>query len=51
MAGSKRAKAEGKDLGREKTIKDEIVAQWRQENSASIKAKAEQFGISTASVK
>lgn len=51
IAGIKRAKAEGKALGREKTINDEDVALWRQENSASIKATAEQFDISTASVK
>lgn len=51
MAGIKRAKAEGKALGREKVIIDEDVAQWRQENSASIKATAEHFDISPASVK
>ena len=51
MAGISRAKAEGKALGREKIIIDEDVAQWRQENSASIKATAEHFDISPASVK
>lgn len=51
IAGIKRAKAEGKALGREKTINDEDVAQWRQDNSASIKATAEHFDISPASVK
>ncbi len=51
MAGIKRAKAKGKALGREKVIIDEDVAQWRQENSASIKATAEHFDISPASVK
>ncbi|PMR71366.1 recombinase family protein [Halomonas heilongjiangensis] len=51
MAGIKRAKTEGKALGREKIIIDEDVAQWRQENSASIKATAEHFNISPASVK
>ncbi|MFD2190015.1 recombinase family protein [Pistricoccus aurantiacus] len=51
MAGIARAKAEGKALGRAKTFKDEDVAQWRQENSASIKATAEHFDISPASVK
>lgn len=51
LAGIKRAKAEGKALGREKVIIDEDVAQWRQENSASIKATAEHFDISLASVK
>ncbi|SFT68228.1 recombinase family protein [Halomonas saccharevitans] len=51
MAGIKRAKAEGKALGREKVIIDEDVAHWRQENSASIRATAEHFDISPASVK
>lgn len=51
MAGIERARAEGKNLGREKVIDDEEVRQWRQANSASIKATAEHFGISTASVK
>ncbi|MFN4030002.1 MAG: recombinase family protein [Acidovorax temperans] len=51
MAGIERARAEGKNLGREKVINDEEVRQWRQANSASIKATAKHFGISTASVK
>lgn len=51
MAGIQRAKAEGKNLGREKVINDLEVARWRQENSASISATAEHFGISPASVK
>lgn len=51
MAGIERARAEGKNLGREKVINDAAVAQWRHENSASIKATAEHFGISPASVK
>lgn len=51
MAGIARAKAEGKALGREKTIDDRAVAQWRKENAASIQATATQFGISPASVK
>ena len=51
MAGIARAKAEGKALGREKTIDDASVAQWRRENGASIQATAAQFGISPASVK
>ena len=50
MAGIERARAEGKNLGREKVINDDEVRQWRQANSASIKATAEHFGISTASV-
>lgn len=51
MAGIERAKAAGKALGREKVIDDAVVAQWRRENNASIKAAAENFGISVASVK
>ncbi|MCK9988845.1 MAG: putative DNA-invertase from lambdoid prophage Rac [Azoarcus sp.] len=51
MAGIERTRAEGRNLGREKVIDDAAVARWRQENEASIKATAEHFGISTASVK
>lgn len=51
MSGIKRAKAEGKALGRAKVINDRDVAQWREINAASIKATAEYFNISTASVK
>jgi len=51
LAGLERARAEGKNLGREKTIDDHAVAQWRENNQASIKATAEHFGISIASVK
>lgn len=51
MAGIERAKAEGRALGRAKTIDDSTVATWRSENAASIKDTAEHFGISTASVK
>lgn len=51
MAGIERAKAEGKAMGRVKTILDAEVAEWRMQNSASIAATAEHFGISTASVK
>lgn len=51
MVGIERARAEGKNLGREKMIDDAAVAQWRYDNSASIKAAADHFGISTASVK
>lgn len=43
--------SDGKALGREKTIDDIAVAIWRKENSASIQATAEHFGISPASVK
>ena len=38
MAGIERARAEGKNLGRAKVINDAEVRQWRQANSASIKA-------------
>jgi putative DNA-invertase from lambdoid prophage Rac len=51
LAGLERARAEGKNLGREKTIDDNAVAQWREDNQASIKATAEHFDISIASVK
>lgn len=51
MAGLERARAEGKHLGRKKTVDDSAVAAWRTENSASIKATAEHFKISVASVK
>lgn len=51
MAGIARAKAEGKALGRAKTIPDAEVAAWRAEHAASIASTAEHFGISTASVK
>ena len=51
LAGINRAKAEGKALGREKTIDDNQVAQWRVDNNASIAQTANYFGISLASVK
>lgn len=51
MAGIERARSEGMNLGREKVIDDNTVAKWRHDNTASIKATAEHFGISTASVK
>lgn len=51
MAGIERARADGRNLGRVKTIDDAEVAAWRRENSASIKQTAERFGISIASVK
>lgn len=51
MAGIERARAEGKTMGREKVIDDVEVVRWRQEHSASIKATANHFDISTASVK
>ncbi len=51
LAGLDRARAEGKALGRTKTIDDSEVAQWRSINSASIAQTAVHFGISVASVK
>lgn len=51
MAGIRRAKAEGKNLGRDKVINDVQVSRWREENNASISATAEHFRISPASVK
>ena len=51
MAGIEKAKADGKAMGRVKTIQDADVAIWRREHSASIAQTAEHFGISTASVK
>ncbi|TDR05953.1 recombinase family protein [Marinomonas communis] len=51
MAGIERARAEGRNLGKEKVIDDEAVASWRASNQASIKTTADHFGISTTSVK
>jgi putative DNA-invertase from lambdoid prophage Rac len=51
MAGIERAKAEGKALGRSKSIDDMAVVGWRRDNGVSIKATAAHFGISAASVK
>lgn len=51
LAGLERARAEGVNLGRKKTINDAAVLSWRTENRASIKATAEHFDISVASVK
>lgn len=51
MAGLERARAEGKNLGRERSLDYAQVAQWRDENSASIKATAAHFGTSIATVK
>lgn len=51
MAGIERARAEGKCLGRTKSIDDAEVKAWRHENSASIRETADHFAISPASVK
>ena len=51
MAGIQKARAEGRNLGRPASIDKKAVAEWRRLNNASIKATAEHFGISPASVK
>lgn len=53
MAGLQRARAEGRNLGRKKMIDDAAVVAWRESHTpkASIKATAEHFQISVASVK
>lgn len=51
LAGIKRARAEGKNLGKIKTIDDNQVAKWREANNASIAQTAKHFGISLSSVK
>lgn len=51
LAGIKRARAEGKNLGKVKTIDDTQVAQWRADNNASIAETSKHFGISLSSVK
>ena len=51
MAGIERARAEGKNLGREKVIDDAAVASWRMANNASIRQTADHFSIAPASVK
>lgn len=51
LAGIKRARAEGKNLGKVKTIDDSNVAKWRTDNNASIADTAKHFSISLASVK
>ncbi len=51
MAGIRRARAEGKNLGRIKTIDDSHVTKWRADNNASIAETAKHFNISLSSVK
>lgn len=51
LAGIKRARAEGKNLGKIKTIDDSQVAKWRKANNESIAQTAKHFGISLSSVK
>lgn len=51
LAGINRARLEGKNLGKVKTIDDKEVAKWRADNNASIKQTSVNFGISLSSVK
>lgn len=51
LAGLERARADGKPLGRRKTVDDCAVSNWRRDNSSSISETARHFGISMASVK
>jgi DNA invertase Pin-like site-specific DNA recombinase len=51
MAGIEAAKAQGKALGRKRTIDQGEVVAWRKENNASIAETAAFFYISAASVK
>ncbi len=50
MAGIFRARAEGKHLGRTKSIDEQEVLNWRRDHQASIRKTAQHFNISTASV-
>ena len=50
MAGISRARAEGKHLGRTKTIDEQEVLSWRREHQATIRETAQHFNISTASI-
>jgi putative DNA-invertase from lambdoid prophage Rac len=50
LAGILRARAEGKHLGRTKTINEQEVLTWRTAHHATIRETANHFGISTASV-
>lgn len=51
MAGINKAKAEGRKLGAPKQHDDMAIASWRKENSASIAATADHWGVSLATVK
>lgn len=51
LAGIKRAKAEGKHMGRPKTVDMQAIAKWKADNQASIKTTAEFFGVGTTTVK
>ena len=49
--GPERAKAEGKALGRPRKADMAAVAQWREDNGASISETATEFGIGATTVK
>jgi DNA invertase Pin-like site-specific DNA recombinase len=51
LAGINRARLEGKNLGKVKTIDDKEVSKWRADNNASIKQTSVHFSISLSSVK
>ncbi|WP_028453232.1 recombinase family protein [Chitinilyticum aquatile] len=51
MAGIERAKAAGKAMGRPAKVDAAELVTWKQENKASIKQTAVQFGVSEATVK
>lgn len=51
MAGIRRAKSEGKAIGRKKSIDDKAVKTWRFKYNASISETANRFNISLSSVK
>lgn len=51
MAGINKAKADGRKLGAPKQHDDAAIAAWRKETSSSIKATADHWGVSTATVK
>lgn len=51
MAGIRRAKAEGRRLGRPKQSDAALIKLWREENEASISKTAQHFGVSESTVK
>jgi DNA invertase Pin-like site-specific DNA recombinase len=51
MAGIRRAKAEGRCLGRPKKSDAAEIKRWREENEASISKTAKHFEVSESTVK
>lgn len=51
MAGIRRAKAAGRQLGRPKKVEAAEIKRWRKENESSISKTAQQFGVSESTVK